>query len=466
MDPSLFPVLQTAIEKELSQRFGSDESAMAEYVVVMLQNGKDAQGITSELSDLLSNYDPTFTDWIFQEAARLQADPKQPTGNPDEDQNMQEDQLAPPVSAARGMNPPSANSHTQQQSSDSIGPKVNHNRPKNGSRSSPYGAFTSTDGTSSVPKGPRARGNNATSGPVRTPKNSRHNQNPSTDDSIPQMPQFPGFPMPPAEFFQNLPLAMRMAGPSANARAPSRRCTKWPTCSKGRACTFGHPVGLCQNTNCRRQDGTCVNIHADENIDLSSALQTQEQTEVNQEQRNQAKLSKKPNAPNFTGQSKYHDGSDGAPTPLCKFGESCTNRSCHFSHPSPASKNGSSIVLNAEFCPAAIECTDEQCTYSHPSPSNKYSPGVRLNDNRPKVDLVPCKFFPCLNANCRFSHDEGQKSAPKSTGYGGYGGAKNKVWTPQTTSKSTAERSFVAEEVEEQFTDVSNLHANEMEMEK
>ena len=431
MDQDTARRLQDVVAAELSNKYGADESTMAEYIVVMLQNGKDKNGITAELSDLISDYDATFTDWIFKQAMMAQ--------NGHSVSKSQENPMSEAMDTdERPVTATSApTTDTAHENGATKGQRQNRMQAKS-ERGNPYAA--------SAPNGPRAH---QTTGPIRTAKGKRQTQT-SNFNGIPPMPQIPGFPSP-AEFFNSLPLADRLGG-----RPPSRRCSKWPNCYKGQACTFGHPTSICQNPQCRRKDGTCVSIHEDEDIDLKSGMDAQHQTEEKVAAQAIAKLSRQQAKPGNTRSSTSE------PSPICKFGEACTNRTCHFSHPSPASKNGSSIVLNSEFCTADTNCQDENCAYSHSSPSNKFTPGVKLNGAASLASQ--CKFYPCLNTTCRFLHDHGQKQAKPAPSYGM---ARNKVWTPQTAASTTAERAFVAEgEPVEQFTADSNVHANDQEMEK
>lgn len=486
MDNSVAMILQGAVEKELARRFDHDDSAMAEYIVVMLQNGKDEPAVTGELNDLISNYDASFTSWIFEQVGRLQSG--RPIVFPGEDVvtkgpesgtegEMQVDsQKGNSQADTPGMGYPASRLYSDVkktlQDNVSATQRTRH-RPDNDTiRSTPYGTVAVGNGAMRIPTGPRAaegqqaRTNNA--GPMRSQRNRAERSNGNgrqanaTMSDFPEMPQFPGFPMPPAQFFAGMPLMNRLGGidgaPVVGGRAPTRRCTKWPNCFKGKSCTFGHPTSMCQNPNCRKTDGSCPSIHADEDVDLLSGIGAQARTEEEREAKAAMAQEAKAAKSYGNGSQKYAPGESDGSVPICKFGEACTNRSCHFAHPSPASKAGSSVVLNSQFCEAGMECKDENCSFSHPSPSNKYTPGVKLNTI---AGDVLCKFHPCLNPSCRFQHGPGQKAQTSFAA----GGARNKVWTPNSV-KTTAERNFVAGEVEEQFNSGSNVHDNDTEMEK
>lgn len=482
MDESLAATLQAAVQAELARRFDLDDGTMAEYVVVMLQNGKNAPDITAELNDLVPNFDASFTEWVFRQVSRLQsgqsiesADKTQGVTSQTEDENMAETENIQ-ESNEQGMGYPSSRLYsglkkTLQENNTTDSGRNRHRPDLEGVRSSPYGSVAPANGAQKIPTGPRNseyQQKGAGAGPIRTnhqrqerggPRKPRH-----AGSDFPAMPQFPEFPMPPPEFFASLPLASRLGAidgaTPGTVRAPTRRCTKWPTCFKGKACTFAHPTTMCQNPSCRKIDGSCPSIHVNEDIDLMSGIDAQRKTDEELEAKAVARANKfkhkiQMNAIRSGTANSENDGT----TPICKFGEACTNRACHFSHPSPASKNGSSIVLHSENCTQGMECKDEQCSYSHPSPSNQYTPGVKLNTAPAEIQ---CKFHPCLNPSCRFQHGPGQKTSTKPA----FGIARNKVWTPNSGKAMTAERTYVAGEAEEQFTAASNVHDNDTEMEK
>ncbi|KAG1824325.1 uncharacterized protein BJ212DRAFT_1295515, partial [Suillus subaureus] len=68
--------LQKSIQDELTARSFSPDAdpVMAEYITIMIINNKTAAQITSELMDLIGSDfvppDPSFTDWLFAEAAK------------------------------------------------------------------------------------------------------------------------------------------------------------------------------------------------------------------------------------------------------------------------------------------------------------------------------------------------------------------------------------------------------------
>jgi len=54
---------------------------------------------------------------------------------------------------------------------------------------------------------------------------------------------------------------------------------------------------------------------------------------------------------------------------LCKFGLSCTNAHCRWSHPSPVATAESGVVLSNDPCEQGKDCKDKDCIKAHVSPA-------------------------------------------------------------------------------------------------
>lgn len=145
---------------------------------------------------------------------------------------------------------------------------------------------------------------------------------------------------------------------------------------------------------------------------------------------------------------------------ICKYNLRCTNRECKFAHQSPAAPPGTAVDVN-DPCSFGAACKNRKCVGRHPSPATKlahqgeqdckFFPNCH-NPNCPfKHPSMPlcrngagcttenckfthvktkCKFNPCLNPHCAFTHEEGQQ-----------GGFKDKVWTPG--GEHVSDRKFV-----------------------
>ena len=73
-DPQVAGQLQVYVEKRLEEfdySSGEDAKPFAEFIVVMLSNGKTQDQVNEELLDILPSFDPQFTKLVFDEAEQL-----------------------------------------------------------------------------------------------------------------------------------------------------------------------------------------------------------------------------------------------------------------------------------------------------------------------------------------------------------------------------------------------------------
>lgn len=151
---------------------------------------------------------------------------------------------------------------------------------------------------------------------------------------------------------------------------------------------------------------------------------------------------------------------------VCRFNLRCTRRDCPFAHQSPAAPEGTNIDVS-DACPYGAACKNRKCTARHPSPAVKSAhqaeelckffphcanphchfkhPSMPLCRNGADCSVegckfthvqTPCKFNPCLNPSCSYKHAEGQKGA-----------FTDKVWTADGQQKPhVSERRFVSNE--------------------
>ena len=83
-----------------------------------------------------------------------------------------------------------------------------------------------------------------------------------------------------------------------------------------------------------------------------------------------------------------------SPDTTCKFNLACTNKDCKFAHQSPAAPPGIAIDVS-DVCSFGAACKNRKCTGRHPSPAQKIAHQTELD----------CKFFPnCTNPRCPFRH--------------------------------------------------------------
>ncbi|KAK1968911.1 hypothetical protein LZ32DRAFT_623967 [Colletotrichum eremochloae] len=154
-----------------------------------------------------------------------------------------------------------------------------------------------------------------------------------------------------------------------------------------------------------------------------------------------------------------------APNPdetVCKYNLHCTNRECKFAHQSPAAPPGTTVDIN-DVCNFGAACKNRKCVGRHPSPAArlahqseqdcKFFPNCtnpRCPFKHPEMPLcrngagcttvgckfthvkVKCRFNPCKNPHCMYTHEEGQQ-----------GVFKDKVWTAEGSNDHVSERQFV-----------------------
>lgn len=79
---------------------------------------------------------------------------------------------------------------------------------------------------------------------------------------------------------------------------------------------------------------------------------------------------------------------------ICRYNLTCTKKDCPFAHQSPEAPPGTTIDVSDE-CPFGAACKNRKCVGRHPSPAQKIG-------HQSEQD---CRFFPhCTNSSCPFRH--------------------------------------------------------------
>lgn len=79
---------------------------------------------------------------------------------------------------------------------------------------------------------------------------------------------------------------------------------------------------------------------------------------------------------------------------ICRYNMTCTKKDCPYAHQSPEAPPGTTIDVNDE-CPFGAACKNRKCVGRHPSPAQKIS-------HQSEQD---CRFYPhCTNPSCPFRH--------------------------------------------------------------
>ena len=93
-------------------------------------------------------------------------------------------------------------------------------------------------------------------------------------------------------------------------------------------------------------------------------------------------------------ESSQNNTPDSASETICRFNLTCTKRDCPFAHQSPEAPPGTTIDVNDE-CPFGAACKNRKCVGRHPSPAQKAT----------HQSAQDCRFFPhCTNPSCPFRH--------------------------------------------------------------
>ncbi|KAL5332363.1 hypothetical protein BJX70DRAFT_384356 [Aspergillus crustosus] len=125
---------------------------------------------------------------------------------------------------------------------------------------------------------------------------------------------------------------------------------------------------------------------------------------------------------------------EGAPIDVsdpCSYGAACKNRKCTARHPSPAVKSAHQAEELCRFFP---HCTNPHCHFKHPSmPLCRNGADCTTEGCKFTHLQIACKFNPCLNPNCTYKHADGQR-----------GNFADKVWTADSAQGKAplSERKF------------------------
>ena len=93
-------------------------------------------------------------------------------------------------------------------------------------------------------------------------------------------------------------------------------------------------------------------------------------------------------------ESSQNNIPESASETICRYNLSCTKKDCPFAHQSPEAPPGTTIDVNDE-CPFGAACKNRKCVGRHPSPAQKIG-------HQSEQD---CRFFPhCTNPSCPFRH--------------------------------------------------------------
>ncbi|KAF8853364.1 hypothetical protein BDZ45DRAFT_716615 [Acephala macrosclerotiorum] len=474
-DTPLGQALNSAVQPKLVElgwsQGGGDEAALAEYIILMLANGKTQEAVAAELSgDLLGlgSDDPgarDFSIWLFEQVAAL---------------HSQQNGSNPGVAAPAG--------DTQVDMA-------------NGAHDSDMEGVSET-GDSNVPTGPKSMRNGATSG--RDKRMLGHlakamDRRPNDSVLHRVRPQN-----------GNERINTHSRGPPTGPRQQQMASRGGPRMLNNRMnnAMAGMPV---QQGGAA---GNIMNMSPQQQMELYAMLEQQSRLMAQMlnpqgmpigngvpngfQQQQQPPRSlfdrvpknarpqnngfqKGPHANKFEHKPKTEGGAPSSmdvemsqsqeeinpETTACKFNLSCTVVDCKFAHQSPAAPVGAPIDFN-DTCSFGAACQNKKCVGKHPSPASHLQQICKFYPNCTKGPACPfrhpakqcrnggdcavpgckfahtttmCRFNPCTRPDCPFKHAEGQR-----------GVFKDKVWTPNNAAKEhVSERKFVDENEPEEL---------------
>lgn len=127
----------------------------------------------------------------------------------------------------------------------------------------------------------------------------------------------------------------------------------------------------------------------------------------------------------------------------CAFGVACKNSKCNGKHPSPAKLRAFKAEQTCKFWP---QCFKPDCPFKHPSmPVCQFGASCTNKDCKFTHLTQKCKFNPCKNPKCPYQHDEGQNK-----GFAGFQWTKDSANQEQESgAEHVSDRKFVVEGEEE-----------------
>ncbi|KAF2835588.1 hypothetical protein M501DRAFT_941241 [Patellaria atrata CBS 101060] len=491
LDSPLAKALQNVVNPKLAEvgwaSGDAGDSTLAEYIVLMLSNGKNQEDIATELStDLLVDTSGAidFARWLFEQVNLL---------------NFQINGSAEPSHSGSSNAPiPSQSETTHDQSRDAemgdsndgnqtaipTGPKAmrNGNSKPRGMLGQVNKAMSRNDNPLHRIKGAGGAGrinSHSNREPPKGPRNQAINRGFQMASAIPMqqmqpngMPNFMGAPpdmtnMNPEQRMQMLKFfefGSSMMAQFYNVAQPPN--------AHGQA--MGGPVfnPAFQNGTQGPQPGKSLFDRVD-NRSQRRGGKFNNTPRATQPQQQDVKMGDDPQ-PTTDDQSSSMDVETSAavqkdpPETMCRFNLYCTKSDCPFAHQSPAAPPGVNVDIS-DVCTFGAACKNKKCVGRHPSPAKKLehhaqqpckfwpdctneycpfqhtpkrctngadcvTPGCQFAHSK-----IVCRFNPCTRPQCPYKHSEGQKR----------GAFEDKVWKANSGKEHVSERKFVNEEEEE-----------------
>ncbi|KAI6046459.1 hypothetical protein EDC04DRAFT_3006885 [Pisolithus marmoratus] len=450
--------LQNAIQDELTRRGYSPDAdpVMAEYITIMIINNKTPAQISLELEDLIgSDFDPSFTDWLFTEAEKGVPESEGPSSIPippaapaTEAKANRDPHTAPadpprrPPNAPRPGAPPFQQAITSAISSTS---PSSQKRTSSARSPSPTGHGPSKVRRTDLPTGPhrvggrngnanfarndeiQARIDAVTNGSAPDPSMMMPFQNSMEIAMSPNPLMLQEMMMNQMSLMAQMATSMGMLNPGTGQMMGMSGGFPMQQGDMGMYAggMNGHPFG--QNTGGGRGRGGAMRGGRGRSGGRSGHVGSSPVPPATGELQQEAVTPTTENPPLAPIAAPVPVPAQSTPpvpatpaTPqpqripyalparplsptLCKFGTKCTNSQCRFSHPSPVATAESGVVLSTEACEKGKECQDRTVSNRMLAPLPTH----------PHPSTVPCRFgSACTRPGCPYSHPRSQYAQP------------------------------------------------------
>ena len=479
LDSIAAEALSTSVHNRIVQEGWTpeDDTALAEYIVMMLTNGKTQSQVATELAgELLQDAQGTeeFSRWLFDQIGQGSSDQTAaPVETATEDAPMESVQTTEEIVAPASIPAAYENDMTETPPDNAYVHLVNPNDATNNLRSprGPRGSNNQRGGRGGSRGSKEGRGSDGALHRVRgtdrigshnvrgAPKGPRNLQNrPGMQKALngvlaapggPQgsmgqngMPN-PNMPFSPEQQMQYLAMMEQQARLMAqwndlqngmNGSPQSRSLFDRVESGRGRGGTRGRGRGAAHQNGSRNGSTAAIEAkpQAEGETDGDAAMEGAEQTPAKNS--DPAATLCHWNLRCTNKECHFAHQSPVAPmnipvdtSQVCGFGVTCKNVACTARHPSPALKQAHQAESECKFYP---NCTRQNCPFKHPvQPLCSYGASCRNVSCKFTHLQTMCKFSPCTNARCAFRHAEGQNRS-----FADY------TWTPESAKAKAAEK--------------------------
>ncbi|MCJ1424223.1 hypothetical protein MMC29_002110 [Sticta canariensis] len=441
LNTPLAEALSEVVQPKLSEigwnTGGLDDSALGEYIILMLVNGKTQEQIAAELSNDLLNLEPEnsgaidFSRWLFEQVELLSARfngaaVSNPTPAPEvQGLALLTDLRGSPGRGSKQFGGGGSPDADMPEAMDGIQdgaiptePKSMRNGSRNGNRRLMGQLSKAMDRSSDTvlhrirPQQGTERINVHNRQPPRGPRNDT-----ARNQRMPQNGRPMGMPnggmhngvhgglnmqMTPQQQMQLFAMYEEQARMMSQIFSPQQQQVFMP----GMPQPVMNPMFQNGGHHLTQQPGRSLFDRVEDNPQRQngSAIKLQQQNGNVSEAKIQpdATMTTEIHHPSTNGdisssmevESSQNNTTEPSPDTMCKYNLACTRKDCILAHQSPAAPPGTTIDFN-DHCPFGAACRNRKCVARHPSPSQKVTHQAEQD----------CRFFPnCTNVSCPFRH--------------------------------------------------------------